>query len=528
MPPETRTLNKKELDALTKAYKDAERRILATFEGATDFSQARRAEQLAQINAILTDLGRATGEWADFMVFEQYEKGASEAIRQLQRLKVGIKDTSTMSTIDRRAVAALVSETQASFGAALTTVSKNAESVLSQAVREAMQAELIEGRILGSTRREISRRIKAAMEADGITALTDKRGARWKLDRYAEMLARTKMTESRNTGLANKMVANGFDLVEVSDHMSNHQQCAAYEGKILSLTGKTDGYPTLADAKMNGLFHPNCEHQINVIRKNYAELTTAYDPRSGTYKQPFKNNPPEPPKTEIKLPPTAPKSAKPAHKLTFTPSRGKPVDYAINRIEEETMRLGGIQHGVAIPGGRWGQGTLGQYREWYRGGLNRGLFVRDPAAKSAKKTFYHEMGHALDFNVRRIAAGGDKDSVWGDMLLSKTQPVRDAIRADKEAVYARRVRDNYDGKGLTDEQVNQVLAGEPVVYDGVYKGRPTKMRAQIDARWKRYAMDDKEIFADGYGQWRLDPEDFKRRAPELTKIYEGVNDGSIK
>ncbi len=30
------------------------------------------------------------------------------------------------------------------------------------------------------------------------------------------------------------------------------------KGEILSLTGKTPGYPTLEEAKTAGLFHPNC------------------------------------------------------------------------------------------------------------------------------------------------------------------------------------------------------------------------------------------------------------------------------
>ena len=33
-----------------------------------------------------------------------------------------------------------------------------------------------------------------------------------------------------------------------------------WQGKVLSITGKTKGYPTLEEAKAAGLFHPNCRH----------------------------------------------------------------------------------------------------------------------------------------------------------------------------------------------------------------------------------------------------------------------------
>lgn len=35
-------------------------------------------------------------------------------------------------------------------------------------------------------------------------------------------------------------------------------------GKVLSLTGETPGYPTMAEAKAAGLFHPNCRHTYSL------------------------------------------------------------------------------------------------------------------------------------------------------------------------------------------------------------------------------------------------------------------------
>jgi hypothetical protein len=339
MPPIRDTLNERELKKLIEMYKRAERQILATVADATDYGKARGAEQLLQIDKILTELGKDTGEWLDQNIPAQYERGTTDMLKTMQALKVGIKETSTMSVIDRRAVEALISETQAAFAASLTTVSRNAQKVISTAIKQAISDSLAQGRILGETRKQISDRIKANIKADGISALTDKGGRDWTLDRYAEMLARTKMVEARNTGLANKMIANGYDLVEITRFGSAHLECGRYEGKILSLTGKTPGYTTLSTAISNGLFHPNCKHQMNAIRTRYQDILTAYDPTSGSYKQAFAKNAPIPPKGKIK----APAPAKPSKPLYAGVAPGKPMapKDAIKDVNPN-FKLGGV------------------------------------------------------------------------------------------------------------------------------------------------------------------------------------------
>lgn len=36
-------------------------------------------------------------------------------------------------------------------------------------------------------------------------------------------------------------------------------------GRIVPLTGETNGYPTLAEAKAADAFHPNCTHRLEVV-----------------------------------------------------------------------------------------------------------------------------------------------------------------------------------------------------------------------------------------------------------------------
>jgi len=106
-------------------------------------------------------------------------------------------------------------------------------------------------------------------ERRGITALVDKGGKKWQLDVYSQMLARTKQAQAHNAGLANRILENGIDLVKITTHANSCPLCRPWQGKVVSLTGATKGYPTLADAENDGghIFKPNCRHSYDIFIK---------------------------------------------------------------------------------------------------------------------------------------------------------------------------------------------------------------------------------------------------------------------
>lgn len=196
-----------------------------------------------------------------------------------------IETTALFTTIDKRTVAALVDDASSSFADALTTVGRSVRAITSSIFQQEVKARLAEGTITGETRASIAASIKQKIADQGITALKDKGGNSWSLDRYADMLTNTKLREARNTGLQNKMLQNSNDLVQVSDNASIHPECAIYEGKVLSLNGTTPGYDTVDDATVGGLFHPNCQHTINAIEPDLAEMTYGWSVDDQAYLQ---------------------------------------------------------------------------------------------------------------------------------------------------------------------------------------------------------------------------------------------------
>jgi len=86
--------------------------------------------------------------------------------------------------------------------------------------------------------------------------------------------------EAHLQGTANRLMEQDHDLVKVSSHLGACEKCQPWEGEVLSLTGKTPGYPTLEEARDAGLFHPNCRHAYGLyidLDKEIGELDKELD-----------------------------------------------------------------------------------------------------------------------------------------------------------------------------------------------------------------------------------------------------------
>lgn len=193
--------------------------------------------------------------------------------------------TALFTPIDRQAVSALIDSSTSAFADALSTVGRSVKNITSDLFQQEVKARIAEGVVTGETRKVIAASVKQKIEDQGIAALKDKGGASWSLDRYSSMLVNTQLAEARNTGLSNKMLQNDNDLVQVSDNGSSHQDCADWEGQVLSLTGNTPGYDTVDDAEGSGLFHPNCQHTLNAVEPDLAEATYGWNTDTQQYEQ---------------------------------------------------------------------------------------------------------------------------------------------------------------------------------------------------------------------------------------------------
>jgi len=281
MYPQRVEVNEKNIERLTATFRSAYKSIYDEIATATDFGVANRKAILAQIEVILNELGDNAQAFVEKELTKQYIAGANQAVEQLKNVGADVGVAEGFNRIHTNAIAALVDDASRAFGESLTGVDRSAQLLLGKISRETLTQKLAEGMIGGKARKEVVKVIKGTLQQQGLDALIDKGGNSWTLDRYADMLFRTKAVEARNRGLINRMAENDYDLVQVSSHGAT-DVCGAWEGKILSATGATPGYDTVADAEADGLFHPNCRHAINVLIPSLARQTQAYNPDEET------------------------------------------------------------------------------------------------------------------------------------------------------------------------------------------------------------------------------------------------------
>jgi len=109
-------------------------------------------------------------------------------------------------------------------------------------------------------------RIQAAQKAlddlagQGITGFTDKAGRNWDLTAYVEMATRTAVSNAWDDMQAKAMTRAGLDLIYTytTSTEGSCPLCIPWLGRVLSLTGRTAGYPTLDEARAAGFRHQNC------------------------------------------------------------------------------------------------------------------------------------------------------------------------------------------------------------------------------------------------------------------------------
>ena len=243
---------------LQQLFERAERDILNALSGAlTASSEARYRAALKQVRAALEALRSGSRDWADEAMAAAYKDGMKAADASL--VKHGVPTASlTANPLDLRAIAAMADEAVDR----VDTVASVVYSQASRAIREA-QADALLAQMSGqTTTRQAARQIRARLEANGMQAFVDKSGREWTMKRYSDMLARTASQQAQTAGTVSRLVQRGYDLATFTKVATDTEACRIWKERVVSLTGATEGYPTLAEAREAGILHPNCRHRV--------------------------------------------------------------------------------------------------------------------------------------------------------------------------------------------------------------------------------------------------------------------------
>jgi hypothetical protein len=261
-------------------YQDAEEAILhrlarqiakgITSETWLDRKYADLQDLNRQLDTLLSDLERGVPGAVERAMQMAYNRGTAAAVADLEA--VGRGAGALASPPVPPSIGGFVSATLAPLNSTLFRVRRWVADTYDQVTRETT-AQMLTGTL---TRREASAQALKRYASRGVTGFTDVSGRNWELASYAEMAARTQAAQASLQGHTDKLGDLGQDLVIVSDAPEECQLCRPWEGKVLSISGRTRGglsdgvrvAGTVAEATLAGLYHPNAilgDHQFAAV-----------------------------------------------------------------------------------------------------------------------------------------------------------------------------------------------------------------------------------------------------------------------
>jgi hypothetical protein len=257
-------MNQKDIDRLTKEYSrifgKAQAKVISAILSSEKYSVDEKDRILNEINEILGNLQETSDKWIDRNIPKLYNMGANDTIKVLAG--IGILGLILKTPRENEAIKNIVDSTKVSINEAISGMNRSSSRILSKATEARIKSLISEGKVSRESYKQIGDMVAGQLKKQAVF-ITDSAGRKWDIVNYSEMFTKTTLMNSYNNGVANQMMEHNHDLAYVTSYGAcKCDVCLSWEGKVLSLTGKTPGYPSLEQAYADGLFHPNCKHRM--------------------------------------------------------------------------------------------------------------------------------------------------------------------------------------------------------------------------------------------------------------------------
>jgi len=162
-------------------------------------------------------------------------------------------------------IAGRVATTAGQLSPQLGGMLKQDIDVLRKVVIDTTRLQASEGLTAQEWRREVQARVME--ERGGAWQFIDKSGKKWTANNYFNMLNRTLAGDTARETYATQMAEAGHDLATIEGGIPPNccPFCLKWTGKIVSISGSSEKYRSVEDAKKDGAFHPRCRHYLAVM-----------------------------------------------------------------------------------------------------------------------------------------------------------------------------------------------------------------------------------------------------------------------
>lgn len=137
---------------------------------------------------------------------------------------------------------------------------------LRTAVVDSLRQAQVEGLTANQTQKLLQGKWDELAGDENAFRFVDRSGRPWEEARYLQMVVRTSAQRVFVESGIDTLTSNGYRFARISDDGDEDCEiCARWEGKIIQLVGDSKRFPTYAEAKAAGVWHPNCTHRLEYI-----------------------------------------------------------------------------------------------------------------------------------------------------------------------------------------------------------------------------------------------------------------------
>lgn len=260
------------------------------------YGDAWKTEQTVQrIQGIIEQFGLVMEEVVPPLILKDYFEGVDAGTVAMIGAGASVAPTLALTPegliskpfqklVHIEAVEALIDAGMGDLRAAIRTAQMSASTTIFETL-EQVQSDIAKGFIVGDTRKATQKRVMKTFQEKGLTSFITEDGKRLPLNFYSMTVVRTKRVTASIEGSNRRYLDAGHDLVMIEGNKDCCKECAKFQGMVVSLTGKTEGYPQVGGAIRLPPFHPNCRcsHSVFMLRYVSAEEVEQAKKRNGQF-----------------------------------------------------------------------------------------------------------------------------------------------------------------------------------------------------------------------------------------------------
>ncbi|WP_027309351.1 phage minor capsid protein [Caloramator sp. ALD01] len=210
-------------------------------------------DQLKQIMQILNQIDKDAAKWIQEVIPQVYQDNYTQVLAYINKVGMQKDIRPEFAQIHQRAIDVIAQNMYDNLRQATQFAGRKINDYYRQAALEVSAKKYSSGQTI----KDMTKELQQKLLTQGLTGFKDKLGREWRLDRYAEMVARTTTAEIASVATLNTCEEAGIDLVKMTTHYPTCEKCAPLQGKVFSISGKDKRYPKLED-RYRPPVHPNC------------------------------------------------------------------------------------------------------------------------------------------------------------------------------------------------------------------------------------------------------------------------------